>query len=88
MKLYLERPELSEATTLSESAIDEEIRQGRFPKPRQLAGRRVGWLVEDLVEWARTRPVSTQPPPPNTGAKKPRRPEPAAPAAQGAHQAA
>lgn len=72
MKLYLERPELSGATTLSESAIDEEIKHGRFPRPRQLAGRRVGWLVEDIVEWARTRPVSEQPPPPNTGAKKPR----------------
>lgn len=72
MKLYFEKSELPVATTLSESTIDEEIRQGRFPKPRQLAGRRVGYLVEEVVEWARSRPVSDQPPPPNTGAKKPR----------------
>lgn len=72
MKLYYEKAELPAATTLSESTIDEEIRQGRFPRPRQLAGRRVGYLVEEVIEWARTRPVSGQLPPPNTGARKPR----------------
>lgn len=78
MKLYFEKAELPGVTTLAESTIDEEIRQGRFPKPRQLAGRRVGYFVEDIMEWARSRPVSTQLPPPNTGAKKPRL-RPAAP---------
>ena len=39
MKLYYMKEELPAATTLSETTIDEEIRQGRFPKPRQLAGR-------------------------------------------------
>ena len=72
MKLYFEKSELPDAITLSESTSDEEIRQGRFPRPRQLAGRRVGYLVEEVVEWARTRPVSDQLPPANTGAKKPR----------------
>jgi prophage regulatory protein len=72
VKLYFEKSELPDAITLSESTIDEEIRQGRFPRPRQLAGRRVGYLVEEVVEWARTRPVSDQLPPANTGAKKPR----------------
>ena len=78
MKLYFEKSELPGVTTLSETTIDEEIRQGRFPKPRQLAGRRVGYFVDDIMEWARSRPVSNQPPPPNTGARKPR--QPAAPA--------
>jgi prophage regulatory protein len=85
VKLYFEKSELPDATTLAESTIDEEIRQGRFPRPRQLAGRRVGYLVEEVVEWARTRPVSDQLPPPNTGAKKPR---PPAPAPQVGHQGA
>lgn len=84
MKLYYEKSELPGATTLSESTIEEEIRQERFPKPRQLAGRRVGWLVEEVLEWARTRPVSDQAPPPNTGARKPRR----APVPRAAHQGA
>lgn len=84
MKLYYEKSELPGATTLSESTIEEEIRQGRFPKPRQLTGRRVGYLVEDVIEWARSRPVSDLPPPPNTGARKPRR----ARIPQSAHQVA
>lgn len=73
---------------LSKSTIEEERRQGRFPQPRQLSGRRVGWLVSEIEEWLASRPVSDQPPPPNTGAKKPRRPGAAAPAAPAAHQAA
>jgi prophage regulatory protein len=85
VKLFYDKSELTEATTLSKTTIEEEIRLGRFPKPRQLAGRRTGYLVEEVQEWARTRPVSDQLPPPNTGAKKPRRRAPAAPAS---HQGA
>lgn len=80
MKLYFEKSELPGLTTLSESTIEEEIRQGRFPKPRQLANRRVGYFIDDIMEWARTRPISDQPPPPNTSAKKPRRAGTAGPA--------
>jgi prophage regulatory protein len=72
VKLYYEKDELPEATTLSASTIEELIRRDQFPKPRQLAGRRVGWLVEEVAEWARTRPVSGQACPLNTGAPKPR----------------
>jgi prophage regulatory protein len=88
VKLYYEKAELPDATTLSASTIEEEIRQERFPKPRQLAGRRVGWLVEEVLEWARTRPVSQQPPPPNTGAAKPRATGGRQPAALASHQGA
>lgn len=51
---------------LSVSTVEGLVRQGDFPKPRQLAGRRVGWLVRELEEWLESRPVSTQLPPPNT----------------------
>jgi prophage regulatory protein len=57
---------------LSKSTIEEEIRQGRFPKPRQLSGRRVGWLVSEIDAWLDSRPASDLPPPENTNAKKPR----------------
>lgn len=57
---------------LSKSTIEEERRQGRFPQPRKLSGRRVGWLVSEIEAWLASRPVSDLPPPPNTGAKKPR----------------
>lgn len=88
MKLYYEKSELPVATTLAESTIDEEIRQGRFPKPRQLAGRRVGYLVREVNEWAESRPPADQAPPANTGAKKPRATGAAAPAAPAVRQAA
>lgn len=71
---------------LSKSTIEEERRQGRFPQPRKLSGRRVGWLVSEIEEWVATRPVSDMLPPINTGAKKPRRRDVAEPAAQAAHQ--
>lgn len=31
---------------------------GDFPKSRELSGRRIGWLVRELDEWAEARPVS------------------------------
>lgn len=89
MKLYYSKAELPALIGLSESTIDEEIRQDRFPKPRQLAGRRVGYFWNDILEWAVSRPRSCQPPPVNAGAK---RAAPisgaAAPAAPAARQAA
>jgi prophage regulatory protein len=57
---------------LSKSTIEEERRQGRFPQPRKLSERRVGWLMSDIEEWLASRPVSDLPPPPNTGARKAR----------------
>lgn len=55
------------------------VREGKAPQPRQLSGRRVGWLMRELEEWAETRPISDLPPPPNTGARKPRGSQPPAP---------
>ncbi|KAF1042374.1 MAG: hypothetical protein GAK35_02747 [Herbaspirillum frisingense] len=79
LKLYLDMPELIIATTLAETTIQKMIRDNEFPAPRQIAGRRVGWLVDEVKEWARTRPKSELPPPPNTGAKKPGRGRPQSP---------
>jgi prophage regulatory protein len=66
------REQLPEFAGLSTTTIEEEIRQGRFPKPRQLSAKRVAWLDSDLRKWAESLPVSDLPPPPNTGAKKPK----------------
>jgi len=43
-----------------------------FPRPRKISGRRVGYPLAELRAWAADRPVSDLPPPPNTGAKKPK----------------
>jgi prophage regulatory protein len=72
--LVVDLPQLLQLVpVLSRSTIEEERRQGRFPAPRKLSGKRVGWLVSEIEEWLASRPVSDLPPPENTGAKKPRR---------------
>lgn len=53
--------------SLSESAVLRLVREGRFPKPRQLSGRRVAYLVRELEEWVESRPVSEILPPDNCG---------------------
>jgi prophage regulatory protein len=71
--LLVTREAAAELVGISVTTLDTEVRQGRFPRPRQLSPRRVGWLVRELEEWAEARPHSELLPPPNTGAKKPRR---------------
>lgn len=58
---------------LSESTWQSLVREGKAPAPRMLSGRRVAWLVKEIEAWLEARPVSDLAPPPNTGAKKPRR---------------
>lgn len=76
----LDKEELPEITKLSVTTIEELVRQGEFPKPRQLSKRRCAWLASDVMEWMENLPPSDLPPPANTGAKKPRRGGAAAPA--------
>ncbi len=68
--IYLELSALANTVTLAEATIQKLVREGAFPAPRQLSGRRVAWLVREVEEWAEQRPVSTLPPPPNTGKRK------------------
>ncbi|CAL94666.1 helix-turn-helix transcriptional regulator [Azoarcus olearius] len=72
-RIFLDLPAVAEVVALSESTVQELVRLGQFPLPRQTSGRRVGWLVREVEEWAESRPASTLPPPANTGAKKARR---------------
>lgn len=72
-ELVYTKDELPGVTKLGLSTIEEEIRNGNFPPPRELSKRRVGWLAWEIRDWLTSRPVSGQPPPPNTSAKKPRR---------------
>ncbi len=68
--LYVQLVDLPKVIALSTATIEREIRSGNFPKPRQISGRRVAWLLRDVEEWAEKRPVSELPPPPNTGSRK------------------
>jgi prophage regulatory protein len=46
------------AVALSPSVLKKLVREKRFPAPRQLSQRRVGWLVRELEKWCKGRPVS------------------------------
>lgn len=52
---------------LSPANVQKLVREGSFPKPRQLSARRVGYLVSELEAWLVGRPVSDLPPPPDSG---------------------
>ena len=46
--IYVDLPQLLELVPLSESTLQQQQREGLFPKPRQLSGRRVGWLLSEV----------------------------------------
>ena len=71
---FLDRENTAAYCALSESTMEKGVRENAFPKPRVLAGRRVGWLVSELDEWCGSRPVSELLPPANTSRKA--RPKP------------
>lgn len=70
--IFLDLDTVAHVLSLSESMVQRLVRKGQFPQPRQMSDRRVGWLMREVEEWAESRPVSQLPPPPNTGAPKPR----------------
>lgn len=65
--IYLALPTVAAVVSLSEAQIQKLVREEQFPRPRMLSGRRVGWLLREIEDWAEARPVSNLLPPPNTG---------------------
>jgi prophage regulatory protein len=65
--IYLDLKAAAEAVSLSTGGLQKLVREGTFPKPRALSARRVAWLVEEIEEWARARPVADMLPPINAG---------------------
>lgn len=65
--MYLDLSDVSNFVALSESSIQKLTRENAFPKARQLSGRRVGWLVREVVDWAEARPVADLLPPAGSG---------------------
>lgn len=68
--LYIDLAGLPEVIALAPATIQRLVRDGQFPKPRQLSPHRVAWLYRELVEWSEARPVSDLSPPPNTGKRR------------------
>ena len=69
-RIYVDLPEVASVLSLATATIQKMVRENEFPRPRQLSGRRVGWLLREVEAWAEERPISDLPPPPNTGARK------------------
>lgn len=69
---YLDREQTGAYVSLSGSTMEQMIRAGTFPRPRQLSPKRVGWKLTELDEWCDSRPVSDLPPPRNTGVRRAR----------------
>ena len=65
--LYVARQEAAAMLSISEATLESLVAKREAPAPRRLSAGRVAWLVEDLVNWARERPVSDALPPINSG---------------------
>ena len=70
--IALDREAAAKIVVLSVTTLETLLRQGKFPKPRQVSPHRVVFLVRELSEWMESRPVSELLPPRNTGARKPK----------------
>lgn len=68
--IYVDLPSVASLVTLATATIQRMVREGVFPKPRQLSANRVAWLLREVEEWAEERPISEIPPPPNTSRQK------------------
>ena len=68
--LYLDIANVATAVSLSVSTVEKLVREGGFPAPRLLSGRRVAWLLAEVEAWCEQRPVSNLPPPHNAGRRK------------------
>ena len=64
---YLDRESVAAYVSLAVNTMQRLVASGSFPKPRQLTGKRVGWLVREVDEWAEARPISTNLPVENCG---------------------
>jgi prophage regulatory protein len=50
--------EAIQITGLKRSTIFKLIRNGDFPKQRQLTDRATGWLLSEIMAWVEARPVA------------------------------
>jgi prophage regulatory protein len=53
----LSKKQVVKRTGLSATTIWRQVRTGGFPKPRQLAPNRIGWVETEVQKWEESRPV-------------------------------
>ncbi len=56
---YITLGEVESMTSLKRSTIERRMKEGAFPRPRDLGGRCVRWLESEVEDWMRQRPVAT-----------------------------
>ena len=57
-KILLSAQEVVGVTGLSRTSIWRLESDGDFPKRRQITRQRVAWLADEVLDWARSRPVA------------------------------
>jgi prophage regulatory protein len=70
---FLDLDATATAVALAPATVERMVRDGSFPRPRQLSPRRVGWSVQELAQWSAERPIADNLPPPNTS-RRPKAP--------------
>jgi prophage regulatory protein len=53
----LSKPEVLDAVGVSYPTIWSWMREGKFPRSREIAGNKVGWFEHEVKEWLENRPV-------------------------------
>jgi prophage regulatory protein len=63
--IFLNLEDTAAAVALSTANVRKLMREEKFPKPRALSPRRIGWLVRELEEWSESREIADMLPPPS-----------------------
>ena len=71
MVAVLRRKQVCNRAGLSESHIDNLVRDNKFPLPIQLGERAVGWFEHEVDEWIANRPRVSWAPQVDPGSTKP-----------------
>lgn len=59
---FLRLPAVKEITGLSRSSIYDRMKDGTFPTTVKLGGRAVGWIEDEVSQWAADRVAEARPP--------------------------
>ncbi len=59
---YLNRKQIIKLTGMSRSTLDRLERDGKFPKRVTLSTQRIGWVVQEVVDWDHDRRIMREPP--------------------------
>lgn len=70
LSVYMDLDEIVYSSTLGATTWWALVNAGDAPQPRQLSKNRTAWLRSEFEEWAKTRPVSSLPPPANAGKRR------------------